>query len=344
MNEKMEKRGKSRAVLALLVLAPICGEMLSGSEPPMNWLNPAVWLLIFMYGSGALLIRELIHRWGKGWPSIFLLGMAYGIFEEGLVVRSFFSPDWPDLHVLAWYGRALGVNWVWTINLTWFHAVISILIPIMIVERFLYPEVKDIPWLKKRGMVMHSFLLLAWIPLGIFVIGMPAPPLALLLSVAVIGLLALLARTWKQRGPIPANVQTPPSPRVIWLFGFASMVGLILTMWIVPNTGAPAWLGITASLFLPLVLIWIAHRLKVRSWKPRQQWAYTAGSLWVWILIALFLQESRDMVIIGIGFVLFLWMLKRWVWNKTRLTQESFEKDSLSEMLFDPHSLEEGIK
>ncbi|MCG2769572.1 MAG: hypothetical protein L6435_14495 [Anaerolineae bacterium] len=37
-----------------------------------------------------MLIRELRVRWGKGWPTVFVLGAAYGVLEEGLMVKSFF--------------------------------------------------------------------------------------------------------------------------------------------------------------------------------------------------------------------------------------------------------------
>ena len=48
--------------------------------------------------------RELTLRWRKGCLSLFLLGAAYGVIEEGLIVKSFFDPDWPDLGVLGVFG------------------------------------------------------------------------------------------------------------------------------------------------------------------------------------------------------------------------------------------------
>mgnify|MGYP001154199992 CR=1 FL=1 len=100
-------------IITLLLLSPLCGELLSSSSPPVEFFNPST-LLLFgaLYGCGALLIREVVHRWNKGWASIFILGMAYGIFEEGVVVRSFFNPAWMDLGILGMYGRWMGVNWV----------------------------------------------------------------------------------------------------------------------------------------------------------------------------------------------------------------------------------------
>ena len=57
--------------LMLFVLAPLVGELLSGSMPPVEWLNPVgVVLVLVLYGGGAILIRELTFRWGKGWPTL----------------------------------------------------------------------------------------------------------------------------------------------------------------------------------------------------------------------------------------------------------------------------------
>jgi hypothetical protein len=89
------------------------GELLSGSAPPVEFSGPFVLLVLSaLYGSGAILVRELRLRWGKGWPTVFALGAAYGIVEEGLMVKSFFDPNWMDLGLLGSYGRWAGVNWV----------------------------------------------------------------------------------------------------------------------------------------------------------------------------------------------------------------------------------------
>ena len=121
--------------LTLFFLAPAIGELLSGSAPPAEFFNPFTLLLLAaLYGSGAILVRELRLRWQQGWLAVFILGAAYGIIEEGWMVKSFFDPNWMDLGVLGSYGRWAGVNWVWTVGLTVYHAVFSIAIPILLVE------------------------------------------------------------------------------------------------------------------------------------------------------------------------------------------------------------------
>ena len=55
--------------LVLFFLAPVIGELLSGSAPPIEFFNPfSLIILPALYGSGALLVRELTLRWKKRWP------------------------------------------------------------------------------------------------------------------------------------------------------------------------------------------------------------------------------------------------------------------------------------
>ena len=68
-------------------------------------------------------------------PALLLaLGAAFGVIEEGLMVRGFFDPNWPDIAALGFYGRALRVNWIWSLDLIAFHAVSSIAIPNLVVS------------------------------------------------------------------------------------------------------------------------------------------------------------------------------------------------------------------
>jgi hypothetical protein len=44
-----------------------------------------------LYGGGALLIREATRRTGRGWPTILLLGVAYGAVQAGLIDRYLYN-------------------------------------------------------------------------------------------------------------------------------------------------------------------------------------------------------------------------------------------------------------
>ncbi len=59
--------GAGWAVLSLYVLAPAIGEMLSGSTPPLMFINPVtLFILCGLYGSGAPLAREAVRRPSTG--------------------------------------------------------------------------------------------------------------------------------------------------------------------------------------------------------------------------------------------------------------------------------------
>src|SRR5215831_12972820 len=90
----------------LFFLAPLVGEVLAGSTPLDILGSPASFLTLLLleallYGSGAVLIREIARRTGRGWPAILGLGLAYGVLEEGLITQSFFNPDFLGLHLLG---------------------------------------------------------------------------------------------------------------------------------------------------------------------------------------------------------------------------------------------------
>ena len=98
--------------LVLLFLSPMIAERLSGSAPPAESFNPPGFVLLtVLYGGSALLARELMHHWGKGWLTLLALAAAYGIAEEGLMCKSVFDPNWEDVGILGIGGRWGSVNW-----------------------------------------------------------------------------------------------------------------------------------------------------------------------------------------------------------------------------------------
>jgi hypothetical protein len=154
--------------LVLLFLSPIIGEVLSGSTPILSFFTPVVLLLeVGLYGSGAIITRELAFRWKRGVPTILLLGAAYGAIEEGLDTKSWFNPNWPDVGILGTYGRAFGVNWVWAVELTVYHAVFSIAIPILLVG-LLFPGKRHESWIGGKGLGALGLVFVADVAIGFF--------------------------------------------------------------------------------------------------------------------------------------------------------------------------------
>ena len=191
----MKRRRTAAWILALL--SPTIAELLSGSSPPLEFFNPIMFAgLLGMYGAGVLVVRELATSWGKGWASVLVLGVAYAIAEEGLACKSFFDPGWADLGDLATYGRFWSVNWVWTVWLVVYHAVISISLPILI-SQLLYPEFNRKRLLSERQFKVVFWMF--WIDIAVFALAFGTnylPPAAqyLLAVAAVVGLFAYARR------------------------------------------------------------------------------------------------------------------------------------------------------
>ena len=147
MLSKLVRFLKSHPILFLLLLTPGIPEYLSASSQlTVLILSPPLFFLFLaanlgLYGSGVILIREAMIRWKKGWASVFLLGVAYGIVEEGLDLWTLFYSKAGPVGNLGYYGHWLGVNWVWTVGLLIFHSVYSIGLPIFLFG-LTFPELK----------------------------------------------------------------------------------------------------------------------------------------------------------------------------------------------------------
>ncbi len=157
---------KSHPILFLLLLTPGIPEYLSASSQITALVtNPLLFFLFLganlgLYGSGVILIREALVRWKKGWASVFLLGAAYGILEEGVDLWTLFYSNAAPVGNLGYYGHWLGVNWVWTMGLLIFHLVYSIGLPIFLFG-LVFPELKSKSLVKGKQLATTVFCLLA---------------------------------------------------------------------------------------------------------------------------------------------------------------------------------------
>jgi len=294
----------------LYFLAPIIGELLSGSAPPIEFFNPfGLLILPALYGSGAILAR---------WPTILVLGLAYGILEEGLMVKSFFDPAWQDLGLLGVYGRWAGVNWVWSLFLTIYHAVYSIATPIFLVE-LIFPERRDERWVGRRGMIALSLLLLAVVLFGFFFITEYRPPaLPYLMALTVtLGLYAAAYRMpshwWTRR------IEPKTGPLWFGLVGFASTLVFFFMHWIFPEIGVPVPLTMLAALLLVrTVIIALRHMSGEGGWSDDDKLALVSGALTFFILLAPLSEfdvsrsdNPTGMTLVGLVALFFLIWLRR---------------------------------
>ncbi len=217
-----------RAALVLAVLAPLCAEVSLGTVPlRMAW----AWLVFApIYSAGALFLREILRRTGGGYGDLLLLGVAYGLVEEGLVLQSLTSPH---LYGAAgWAPRLFGVNTAYTeLNLV-YHALFSVTIPVIVVE-YLFARHGAAPYLRRGGMIAAGVIAL----LGAALLRVSVPPaedpgytmppaavvIVALLATAVI-LLALRVRLHPARRWAPPPIPVVAVAAAVGAFGFLAMI------------------------------------------------------------------------------------------------------------------------
>ena len=153
-------------VLLLLALTPGIPEYLSGStKTSLLVLDPPAFLLFLalnlgLYGPGVLLVRESWVRGGRSWGALLLFGIAYALLEEGTALSTLFNPSPGVVASLGVYGRAGGVNWLWTVGVIGFHIVFSVGLPIVLFGLAL-PTWRGRPLLARPGIAIAAAVFVA---------------------------------------------------------------------------------------------------------------------------------------------------------------------------------------
>jgi len=281
-------KAETKALIAILLLPGLLAEILSTNIPFFNFLNPFVFIIIaLVYGCGSLLIREARVKWKMQWSIVFL-AVAYGIFEEGLVTRAFFNPYWFGEGALSANWMFFGVQWGWTILLLVFHASISTLIPIYLVENT-WPKVKKKPLVGKRGIGLALLGTMIAIAIGMVSMGGAdgrpeffPNPMILVGSVAVMAVLIWLAINYrKNRLSFKGGLL---SATKITLFAFILQAANMLIPNILASANAPALAGIAIHLLVVLSFaMFAATQLFNKKTKKEHVVAYVLGSVLFWI-------------------------------------------------------------
>jgi len=303
-------------------------ELLSGSAPPVEFFNPAGFLILTsLYGSGAIVVRELVIRWDKGWTSLLILGAAYAILEEGLMVKSIFDPAWMDLGALATFGRWAGVNWVWAVMLTIYHATFSIAIPILLVE-LMFSSRREFPWVGRKAFRLLVLLISVVAVIGFAWLTPYRPPIPQYLG-AVAATIALGYGAWKlPHQPKPRDwTRGPVGPRRLALFAFAATLCFFMLLYAGPFLTPFPIVMIVAAFCLVALVGMLLTDFGSRGLAESQEFALAAGALGFLILLAP-LQEfdktrtdnAVGMSLVGLSFLVFLVLLGRRIGRRSKVT------------------------
>lgn len=253
-------------VLGVLVAAPWFAEMSWGGYPFTD--IPVILLFLApLYGCAALLIREVVRRTGRGWPSILLLATAFGVFQAGIVDQSLFNPKYDrfnfqhPVHI-----DGIDISLYYLLAFVAGHVVASIATPIALAEA--WSRRPSQTWLSGRGL---------WIVAGLYVLasivnyvgvkdeaghGFQASPLQTLAAMATVLALVAAALRWRRR---PVTDMRIPRP---WLLTMGSFLAYLLYL---PGEN-------TASFAMGVTVVAIAIAC-IGSWSRSRLWseAHTAA-------------------------------------------------------------------
>jgi hypothetical protein len=263
-------------VFTLFFLAPWVAEFLLGNISVTAL--PAMIVLAPLYGGGAILVREAARRAGRGWPTMLLLALAYGIVEEGFLCQTLFNPNCYGLRLLdEAYIPALGMGAWWTLFVLTIHVVWSIAVPIALVESLVPADRATRPWLGKVGLVVTTLLY----ALGCFMSFaftrksqhfMAAPAQWIGAGVAVLAVVAaafLLPRS-RRRNECPA-----PNPWLVGAFALLTSSGFMAMRVVLHGWPIVMAYGVLFAAVIAILVAWSRRT----TWSAVHRFALAGGAL-----------------------------------------------------------------
>lgn len=296
-----------------MIVAPFVGEALSTSTPPFTLLLPQNLILLgLLYGGGALLCREVTARWRGGWTTLVLLAAAYGVFEEALIVRSWFDPTFSDTARTNAYSRIWQTNVLVAVHITVFHIAVSMIASLVIVE-LMFPGWQRKPWCGRRtlgwiALAMPALAALSWSPGGFYRAPVAQVSMAAVLCLALVVAARLTAAVRWPR-PAPSTSTRRHRPR-LGLLAFTATLGHFVLAWASPAIGWPWPLALVLVIGLLVGAVALGRRMAAERPAPEVAWSVVSGMLAVLLLVDL-LVASRGRVDLALGALLAAVVLAR---------------------------------
>lgn len=282
----------------LVLLSPLIGEVLNGATRVSVLF--VFGLQVMIWGCGALLIREVVQRWGGGLSSVIALGLALSAFVELLVLQTSLAPiPFLSMASIPVYDRIWGVNWLWFVFMLGYETVWIVLVPILIVE-LRFPELRNGRWLQSRGLLAAALALavgsvILWalwthitVPVVFHQPKYQPPSASLMVSViAVIALVAIgfaLRRVRDSATPLSNWAASP------WVVGavtaiFALPWWILIVLVFAPQRALPLWVPLLGGSAWAVMAWLVIHRLsRASAWCDRHRWALAFSALAVCML------------------------------------------------------------
>ncbi len=296
------------AIVFLLVFTPFFAEAIASTSAPWySFFNPVVFLLfILLYGITALLLRELWVIKRLSFWHLVLYGAVFAALNEGIVADTWFKPN-PLNFTNSEIVRFAGINWHMVVNLTIFHSLFSVLIPILL-SFIIFSSLNKTTLLKPRGLKICVGLLLfvavaSLLPkhhVAVADFNYRAILLLILVVVSVIGVLI---------HPSNRSVQKAGnySPNTLLKLGASYTTLFVFSYFILPKL-IPEW-SILFSIALYIAGLVLAYRISRTSDNDSKKILALIGGLMLpSIVLSLTKTAFLQPVVIGL-FLAYLWKL-----------------------------------
>jgi hypothetical protein len=270
-----------KPTLLLMVLSPLLAEITSGGTPLTLFFTPGILLgfLFGLYGLQVLVIREVATRRGYGLLGLWCLGLIYGLYNEGLRSETLFYPLDTPLEEFSTYGLVADVRVPFTLWICFFHALFSVVTPVLFVE-FLFPEQAGRPWLPLKATWSLAILSVGTaVPYYLFVgDGSKHGGTSYLLHFAFIVVAAMALWFVAGRLPRTPHIVSNNDANGISLKAFFAGVALYLLLNIVPD--------VAANYRVPslLFLLYLAALVAVGGWAIARRGETTRAKAVVFLL------------------------------------------------------------
>jgi hypothetical protein len=257
-------RASLRATLFLLVAPGFLAEVLSENTPLLTALHPATFILMVLsYGVPVLLIREFAVARRLDPLGINLLGIGYGMLNEGVIAKTLTLPAGLPIAEFAGYGKFGTVQSGWAIFILFWHALHSVLYPLLLCD-WLFPAAAGRRWFITRGArrLVYVMILIVLVLYSLyFLVKERSDVGTFAFYIALTLVLAGIAVRWCT---IRDRAQPPPSSSYAPAFiGAAAILFNIFQFWSPSHIPFATFLALTAA-----TIAFAAAAMRRAGWRP----------------------------------------------------------------------------
>ncbi len=264
-------RRHAKAVLVLIAAATVFPELVTGSTPLFHFFNPSALLILLVgYGLAVLAVREIAMRLRLTYWGIYLLGFAYAVVNEGFLAKTMLLNHGLPISQYDQYGYFAGVSFPWTFAISAWHALASVLLPIVFTY-WLCPGEKGERWLRNRTLGIIAVLLMLFTALVFFSANRTEGTLLQYLVLAAMMAFWFFAALWfgREKAGQAAKVRAAaaqPSRYSTWKIFLLGASALVPTFILLPALAA-------RKIPVPIFIIFLALEIWLYAWALRKSGA-----------------------------------------------------------------------